>query len=503
MPAGRHPRAQVVVTEQVAQPVVQDVGVAYLRGDHHGLAVGEVRVRGGVGAAGDQRREAVVQRGEQRAALEGRAGREREGRDVGGLQRGRDLAGGAVPGDRHAVGRARPGDVRGQLVAERRGLVLGQGERGEPAEHQQVQPRTLGRQARDGVDEVAQALHRVHEAEEDDELGVRGHAEGAPGGGPVGGVRVDLDVRQQRGAAGLDAETVPQGRGVLAVGREHRRAARDEAPGLAVGEATALEERPHAVRHPGRPRPPAVLVQRRHQRHPREVAEQARGPGEPERRRRELHVRDVRPARAQRPRRAQQPARPRVHGHVDDVHAVAVEGLREVDGVVGDAVVRGVGAPVDERDAEVSHPPSVPDPGRSPPEASPEAETHPDRPERVGRVVPLGEGHLEPGVAVLLGGGVEGEHEPQDDVAAAGLERRGDLERDQLEAPPLGCEPGVQPAPEEPERPLGQRRSAGERPLRQGVPGGVAGDEDLDAVGGLGPALSPSAGSSAGSSAGT
>ena len=152
---------------------------------------------------------------------------------------------------------------------------------------------------------------------------------------------------------------------MLGVGREHRGAARDQTTGLAIGEAPALEERPHPGRHPRGPGPPAVLVQRRDQRHPGEVAEQPRRAGEAERRRRELHVRDVRSARAQVPGRPEQAARAGVHRDVDHVHAPAVERLGEVDGVVGDTVVRGIGASVDERDTEVGHSASVPDPGRA------------------------------------------------------------------------------------------------------------------------------------------
>ena len=71
------------------------------------------------------------------------------------------------------------------------GLRRRQGQRGEAAEHQQVQPLAAGGAQRgQRLDQVAHALDRVHEAEEPDHLGVHRHAEPAahrrrrPGRGP-------------------------------------------------------------------------------------------------------------------------------------------------------------------------------------------------------------------------------------------------------------------------------------------------------------------------------
>ena len=102
----------------------------------------------------------------------------------------------------------------------------------------EVKPPTISRCSRgcsrgepgDGVDQVAQALHRVDEAEEDDDLGVGGDPEAGAGGGAVGAVGAvgHRDVRRdghpddvrgrERGGAGR-----PRGSALVVITRAARR----------------------------------------------------------------------------------------------------------------------------------------------------------------------------------------------------------------------------------------------------------------------------------------
>jgi len=155
-------------------------------------------------------------------------------------------------------------------------------------------------------------------------------------------------VGSERHLHGRAAAPFLQHARVAGVRGEHRAAAGDEAPGLAVPQAGPLQRPPHRTRHPPRGGPPAVLVQCGDEPkavHP--VRKQPGTRGEAERGGRELDVREI-------GFQGVQPlgGLPRSEDrHREDLLAEVAQGGGEVADVVGDAVPLGVGLALHHCDA--------------------------------------------------------------------------------------------------------------------------------------------------------
>ena len=136
--------------------------------------------------------------------------------------------------------------------------------------------RSLRRSGDRRVDQVPQPLHRMDEAEERDDRDVPGQTQVLPGGGAVA-VEGDPDVGAYRDDLRLAAEAAAHGVGVAAAGDDQGAAGRGEQQRLAVPAPGAFGEPRHLLLYrgqrrrafQGRPGPPAVLVQRRHDRRAR------------------------------------------------------------------------------------------------------------------------------------------------------------------------------------------------------------------------------------------
>ena len=192
---------------------------------------------------------------------------------------------------------APPPDPGGQLVPEGARLVSGQRERGEAAEHEQVQPLVPGgsratasiryrspftgwtnpknatTSASTGTPSRAR-LRRAHRLRRSRERSVPADS-GRVGGRPA----------RHRGR-------------VPGVGGDEHRGRGREPPRLAVEPRAPLDRRPRGRGHPPRGRPPAVLVQRRDDLDTDGIRQQADPRGEPEGRGRELDVHHRGPQRA-------------------------------------------------------------------------------------------------------------------------------------------------------------------------------------------------------------